>query len=62
MKEKKFTDKEIHSIIGKMSYISDKLEVLGYINQADAIEDAREVIKYLLKIKNKIDKICDDKS
>lgn len=62
MRNVKYKDGDIEKVIGKMTYIADHLDDFGYHNQADAIEEAREMLKYLLKIKTKVKNICNDKS
>lgn len=62
MRNVKYKDGDIEKVIGKMTYIADYLDDLWHSDYADAIEEAREMLKYLLKIKTKVKNICNDKS
>lgn len=62
MRDVKYTDRDINKVIGKMTYIADHLDGFGYYYQSDIIEEAREMLKYLLKIKTEVKNICNDKS
>lgn len=62
MRDVKYTDKDINKVIGKMTYIADYLDDLWHSDYADTVEEAREMLKYLLKIKTGVKNICNDKS
>ena len=62
MRNVKYIDKDINKVIGKMTYIADYLDDLWHSDYADTIEEAREMLKYLLKIKTEVKNICNDKS
>lgn len=62
MRNVKYADKDINKVIGKMTCVSDYLDGMGYHGHADTVEEAREMLKYLLKIKTEVKNICNDKS